>query len=95
MSTGRSLVTSPFQRVGAGAEPEKPHRKVSFGTDRLDDSGFLGGSRACPQFPIADLGKFGKWDPNQYPYFCQFISLVRWTLVLLGAFIAFRIMAGG
>lgn len=81
---------------GAGDEPDMPvHEGLVLGTDRIDDSGFWGGSRACPTLGTLDLGVFGTFSLDSKPWWCDLVALIRGVLLIIGAFIALRILMGG
>ena len=66
---------------------------VSVGTDVLDTSGFFGGG-SCPSLGTLDFGTFGSFSLDSEPWFCTLVSLMRGVLLLVGAFIALRILTG-
>lgn len=78
----------------ADEDPQGANRgTLGLGTNRIDESGFWS-SRACPTLPVIPLGIFGSFDPNSLAWFCDFVTIVRGVLILLGAFIALRILMG-
>lgn len=81
---------------GSGDDPDSPNRGIiPIGTDRLDEGGLFGGSRACPQLGTLNLGRFGTFNLDALPWWCDFIAVVRGVVLLLAAFAALRILMGG
>ena len=77
-----------------GTDAEAGHVKSpTLGVSMLDPSGLFG-AQSCPNLGVADLGDWGSFDFNDIPYFCDFTVLVSGILLLLGSWIAFRILAG-
>lgn len=80
---------------GAGAEPTGMTRVVGQSIEgKLDGSGFFGGNGNCPRLGTIDAGKFGSFDLDEMSWFCDLLTMVRWILRLLGAFIALGILMG-
>lgn len=67
-------------------------RSLSFGTDLLDTGGFLGAG-GCPSLGTVDL-VFTQVNFDSNPYFCTLVQLMRAVLLMIGAFIALRILMG-
>ena len=63
-----------------------------FDTDVLDKSGFGGGT--CPQLGTIELGRFGAISLDNTTWWCPLISALRAVMLLLGAFISFRVLFG-
>lgn len=68
-------------------------QSVSLGVGMLDDSGFFG-APTCPTLGVIEFGVFGSFDLDAQPWLCDLTTLVRWTLALVGAFLAFCIIGG-
>lgn len=81
---------------GAGPDPTDIGVKSvpGPGMGMLDTSGFLGGA-TCPTFGVLDLGEYGTFDLDEGGKLCDFTQIVKITLLLLGSFFAFQIIAGG
>lgn len=71
----------------------KEVKSKTFGVDMLDSSGFIG-SGSCPQLGVLDFGQFGTFSLDSEPWFCQMVALMRGVLLLVGAFVALRILTG-
>lgn len=67
---------------------------VVMGMSLLDDSG-LWGPQSCPTLGTIDLGWAGLVDLDGEGWFCDFVILVHGIFLLLGAWVAFRVLAGG
>lgn len=65
---------------------------LKVGTDMLDTSGFLGGS--CPTLGTIDLGRFGQFSFDSVSWWCPLIAAMRGVMLLIGAFIAIRLLLG-
>lgn len=68
-------------------------QSVSLGVGFLDDSGFFG-APTCPTLGVIEFGVFGSFDLDAQPWLCDLTVMVRWTLALVGAFLAFCIIGG-
>ncbi len=80
---------------GAGAEPTGVTRVIGQGIEgRLDSTGFLSGSSECPRLGTIDSQTFGSYDLDAMPWLCDILTVTRWILKLLGAFIALGILMG-
>jgi hypothetical protein len=66
---------------------------LDLGTDVLDTGGFMGGG-TCPQLPSFSFGEFTTIDFNEMPWFCNLVAIMRAVLLLVGAFIALRLLMG-
>lgn len=78
-----------------GDDGEKTLLQRMVSTDVLDAGGFLGGgSASCPQLGTIEFGKFGSFSLDSQPWFCDLVALMRGVLLLVGAFIALRILTG-
>lgn len=62
----------------------------SFGPDLLDTSGFLG-TGTCPTLGTIDLS-FATIDFDSLPWFCDLVRITRAVLLMMGAFIAIRML---
>ncbi|XQA61002.1 hypothetical protein ACM9XD_16575 [Xanthomonas sacchari] len=58
----------------------------------LDTSGFLGGS--CPTLGTLDFGRFGQVSLDGTTWWCPLIAAMRAVMLLMGAFIAVRLLLG-
>ncbi len=58
----------------------------------LDTSGFLGGS--CPTLGTLDFGRFGQVSLDSTTWWCPLIAAMRAVMLLMGAFIAVRLLLG-
>ncbi|WP_446001045.1 hypothetical protein [Stenotrophomonas maltophilia] len=78
----------------AGAEDVDGPGKFSwkFDSSLIDTSGFGGGS--CPTFGTLDFGKFGSVSLDSTTWWCQLVAAMRAVMLLMGAFISFRIVFG-
>lgn len=63
-----------------------------FDEDLLDKSGFGGGS--CPQLGTLDFGSFGTVSMDGQTWWCPLISAMHVVMLMLGAFISYRIIFG-
>ncbi len=63
-----------------------------FDEDLIDKSGFGGGS--CPQLGTLDFGRFGTVSMDAQTWWCPLISAMHVVMLLLGAFISYRIIFG-
>lgn len=80
---------------GQGEEPEGAFKPgVQLGVDRIDDGGLWGSSSGCPTLGTLYLGVFGSFSLDGLGWWCQFVAFVRGLLILLGAFIAVRVLLG-
>lgn len=80
---------------GAGEDPDpaETHKTVGIGVGMLDETGFGAGS-ACPVLPTFQVwGMSIDFDPDGK--FCRILAVVRACFILLGAFLALRILMGG
>ncbi|WP_171956051.1 hypothetical protein [Stenotrophomonas maltophilia] len=77
-----------------GAEDVDGPGKWSWKFDEslIDKSGFGGGS--CPQFGTVDFGRFGAVSLDSVTWWCPLVAAMRAVMLLLGAFISFRIVFG-
>ncbi len=58
--------------------------------DKLDSSGF-GGGGTCPRLPDIDLGAFGHLA-MQGDWWCDLLTTARYVILLLGMWVALRIL---
>lgn len=80
---------------GAGPEPTGVTRVVGQGIQgRLDSTGFLNGSGSCPKLGVIQSQTFGNYDLDEMPWLCDLLTITRWILKLVGAFIALGILLG-
>ncbi len=90
----------PGEGQGSGSNPHEGAEDVDgpgkwswkFDKDLIDTSGFGGGS--CPQLGTIDFGRFGAVSLDGTTWWCSLISAMRTVMLLLGMFIAFRIVFG-
>jgi hypothetical protein len=81
------------QENGDDAEKGKV-KGVVMGLNMLDSSGLFG-PQSCPVLGTIDLGDWGGTiDLDSDDFFCKFVILVHGIMLLLGAWIAFRILGG-
>jgi len=59
----------------------------------LDNSGFLGGSRSCPQFPVLDI--MGKTIDFNNEDICDYFSIGASLVLLFAALASAKILSGG
>lgn len=64
-------------------------REISV-LDKLDSSGF-GGGGTCPRLPDIDLGAFGHLS-MQGDWWCDVLTTARYVILLLGMWVALRIL---
>ena len=75
-----------------GEGEEEPGVLSKFiNTDALDGGGFLGGSGSCPAMGTVDL-HFVQVDLSNASWWCPFVSMCRAILLLMGAYIAIRLL---
>lgn len=90
----------PGEGQGSGSNPHEGAEDVDgpgkwswkFDKDLIDTSGFGGGS--CPQLGTIDFGRFGTVSLDGTTWWCSLISAIRTVMLLLGMFIAFRVVFG-
>ncbi|EMT5434794.1 hypothetical protein WMR10_000303 [Stenotrophomonas maltophilia] len=90
----------PGEGQGSGGDPHAGAEDVDgpgkwswkFDADLIDTSGFGGGS--CPTFGTLDFGKFGSVSLDSTTWWCQLVAAMRAVMLLMGAFISFRIVFG-
>lgn len=90
----------PGEGQGSSANPHDGAEDVDgpgkwswkFDKDLIDTSGFGGGS--CPQLGTIDFGRFGAVSLDGTAWWCSLIAAIRTVMLLLGMFIAFRIVFG-
>lgn len=81
-----------FPSAGEGDDPEPGEslKTVNIGIGMLDTEGSLGGG-SCPDFGSFNvMGRTIQVDPNGW--WCQIIEIARMCLIVLGAFIALRVL---
>jgi hypothetical protein len=79
---------------GGGDDDEPGFLSKVVNTDMLDTGGFLGGGGQCPQLGELEFGPFGSFSLDSQPYFCDLIALMRGVVILVGVFLALRILTG-
>ncbi|WP_342315399.1 hypothetical protein [Lysobacter sp. FW306-1B-D06B] len=79
---------------GGGDDDEPGFLSRVVNTDMLDTGGFLGGGGQCPQLGELEFGPFGSFSLDSQPYFCDLIALMRGVVILVGVFLALRILTG-
>lgn len=90
----------PGEGQGSGSNPHEGAEDVDgpgkwtwkFDEDLIDKSGFGGGS--CPQLGTLDFGRFGTVSMDAQTWWCPLISAMHVVMLLLGAFISYRIIFG-
>lgn len=76
-----------------GKDGEPGFLGLQVDTDMLDTSGFTGGG-TCPALGVLDMGPFGLFSLDSDPMFCDLVQLMRMALLMIGGFIALRILLG-
>lgn len=85
---------------GTGGEDPDPESVVREGIglnpeNLLDDGGFWASSGNCPTLGTLNLPLYGTFNLDQFDFLCDLLAAIRAFLLLLGAFMALRILMGG
>jgi hypothetical protein len=76
-----------------GDPTEVPNKTEFINLSVIDQSGILS-NRSCPTLGTIEMGQFGSYSLDSYPWTCDILLITKAIIILMAAFTALRILMG-